>query len=182
MFYQYKNYKMTTLTKKALLYGGGGLVAVIILYFIFKKKGTNTPINTNNGGGGANTTPDNGKYPALVLAKQGTRLRAEPNTNSEILDTFDLGVMLYPDNAKTMPDGVWYHVSEGGWVRSDVVTSPDSNSTANIHQFPTGLEYTNGNDIFSPNLPSTTTFDVDEAFSLSKSGSSISAPKFTLKK
>jgi hypothetical protein len=173
---------MTPLTKKALLYGGGGLVAVIVLYFIFRKKGTNTPINTNNGGGGANTTPNNGKYPALVLAKQGTRLRAEPNTNSEILDNFDLGVMLYPDDAKTMPDGVWYHVSEGGWVRSDVVTSPDSNSTANIHQFPTGLEYPNGNDIFAPNLPSTPTFDLDDSFTLSKSGSSISAPKFTLKK
>jgi len=172
---------MTPLTKKALLYGGGGLVAVIVLYFIFRKKATATPI-TNNGGGGVNPIPNNAKYPALVLAKQGTRLRAEPNTNSEILDTFDLGVMLYPDNAKTMPDGVWYHVSEGGWVRSDVVTSPDSNSTANIQKFPTGLEYSNGNDIFAPNLPSTPIFDVNEAFTLSKSGSSISAPNFTLKK
>jgi len=148
---------MTPLNKKALLYGGGGLVAVIVLYFIFKKKATAMPI-TNNGGGGVNPTPDNAKYPTLVLAKQGTRLRAEPNTNSNILDTFDLGVMLYPDGAKTMSDGVWYHVSEGGWVRSDVVTSPDSyTSDYYVPSIQTG-EY-------KPTI--------DEMFTLSKSGSQM---------
>lgn len=155
---------MTSLTKKALLYGGGGLVAVIVLYYIFRKKGKDTTINTNNGGGGANPTNDNVKYPALVLAKQGTRLRAEPNTNSEILDTFDLGVMLYPDNAKLMPDGVWYHVSEGGWVRSDVVTLADSYAS---EQTPS--------DYYTPSIQTGEYKpNIDEMFTLSKSGSRMS--------
>jgi len=161
---------MTPLTKKALLYGGGGLVAVIVLYYIFRKKAIASPI-TNNGGGGANPTSDNSKFPPLVLAKQGTRLRAEPSTDSEILDTLDLGVMLYPDNAKLMSDGVWYHTSEG-WVRSDVVTLPDSYD----NKYDVPLDF--GDKIFT-NTPS---FNLDDSFTLSKSGSSVSATKFTLKK
>ena len=81
--------------------------------------------------------------------------------------------MLYPDGAKSMPDGIWYHVTEGGWVRSDVVTSPDSSSASNDTQ------YTPTNDTFS----STPTYNtnIDEMFTLSKKGSSVTN-NFTLKR
>jgi hypothetical protein len=149
---------MTPSNKKYLLYGGIGLVAIIAIYYIFRKKPSATTIGGQNGSLPPKGSPDNSLYPALVLAKQGTRLREEPNTNSNILDTFDLDVMLYPDGAKSMSDGVWYHVTEGGWVRSDVVTSPDSTpSNYYTPSIQTG-EY-------KPNI--------DEIFTLSKSGSRV---------
>jgi hypothetical protein len=166
---------MKLLSKKALLYGGGGLVAIIAIYYIFRKKPSSTIINDPLP---PNPKPDNSSYPALVLAKQGTRLREEPNTNSNILDTFDLGVMLYPDGAKSMSDGVWYHVTEGGWVRSDVVTSPDSSSSSSSSTS-NDKKYTPIDDTFSP-TPTYNT-NIDEMFTLSKRGSSVTND-FTLKR
>lgn len=155
---------MTPLTKKALLYGGGGLVAVIVLYYMFRKKTITspiTPVKPNNP-----VKPDvvsGTDFPQLVIAKQGTRLRAKPSTDSEILDTLDLGTMLYPDGSISMFDGVWYHTSEG-WVRSDVVTLPDSYASTDDYYDYYTPEIITGE--YKPNI--------DEMFNLSKSGSKMS--------
>lgn len=163
---------MTTINKKALLWGGGVFVGVLVIYLLFKKKKVTT-IPTNNGdvkpnNGGIKPSNDKLLYPTLVFSKQGTRLREEPNTDSKILDTFDLGVMLYPDDAVTMPDGVWYHVSEGGWVRSDVVKDADDYS-GNLEE---------SADVWvNPGFFPKTSQSVDDMFTLSKSGSNMTFEK-----
>ncbi len=107
---------MTSLNKKLLIYGGSAFVVSIILYMLFKKK--NNPL------------PKVEKKESIeptgllleVFTKSGTRLRKEPNTNSTILKTYQLGEILHPISTSEQADGVWYLVTEGGYVRSDVVT------------------------------------------------------------
>jgi uncharacterized protein YgiM (DUF1202 family) len=109
---------MTALNKKLVIYGGGAFLAAIVLYMLFKKKSVmvnpNHPISP--------ITPIEPTIPSKVFTKAGTRLRKEPNTNSTILKTYQIGNVLTPISANTQSDGIWYLVAEGGYVRSDVVT------------------------------------------------------------
>lgn len=68
----------------------------------------------------------------IVKTKSGARLRKEPNTNSEIIKTYEIGVDLVVVGESSKSDGVWYNVQEKssissadvkrqGWMRSDVV-------------------------------------------------------------
>jgi hypothetical protein len=78
------------------------------------------------------TTTGNNYSSTMVKTKNGARLRKEPNTNSEIIKTYDVGVTLVVVGESTQSDGVWYNVQEKssissadvkrqGWMRSDVV-------------------------------------------------------------
>lgn len=109
---------MTPLNKKLLIYGGGAFVVGIVLYMLFKKKPSSAiPVSPN-----VPETPAEASVPSKVYTKSGTRLRKEPNTNSTILKTYEIGQPLTPISASTQSDGIWYLVGEGGYVRSDVVT------------------------------------------------------------
>jgi len=68
----------------------------------------------------------------MVKTKSGARLRKEPNTNSEIIKTYEIDVPLVVVSESSQSDGVWYNVQEKssissadvkrqGWMRSDVV-------------------------------------------------------------
>lgn len=63
--------------------------------------------------------------PAEVRTQQGTRLRADSNTNSKILVTYNRNVRLIVTGDKKEKDGTWYRVNDesgrAGWVREDVV-------------------------------------------------------------
>jgi uncharacterized protein YgiM (DUF1202 family) len=110
---------MTPLNKKLLIYGGGAFVAAIVLYMLFKKRvGT---VNPTPAPPLPPTPPVDQTVPNKVFTKAGTRLRKEPNTNSTILKTYQIGQTLTPISASTQSDGIWYLVGEGGYVRSDVV-------------------------------------------------------------
>jgi hypothetical protein len=131
-----------------------GIGAAIALYLILKpKKVVVTPNKIPNDFPDMSKLPiptkedviscEDFNCPKLVMAKQGTIIRVQPNTNSKIVETLDEGVMIYPDKSVTMSDGIWYHTSEeGGWVRYDVVTKQDyldmmytSNSGSKISNF-----------------------------------------------
>lgn len=116
---------MTPLKKKLLMYGGGAFLGAIALYLIFKKKEQpnvlTDAIETDNNNSNNTNYSD---LPVMVYTKSGTRLRKEPSTSSEILTTFKIGQPLTPVDSKKQTDGLWYQVLEqGGWVRSDVVTT-----------------------------------------------------------
>jgi len=132
---------MENLSKKQLLWGGGALVGVIVIYLLFrKKKGTVTP-DRDCGWWNPNcidlSLVDNGdiepiddekvnptyESPTSVTTKSGTRLREKPSTDSKIITTYKFGEYLDIDDEVTQADGVWYHVKQGGWVRSDVVSA-----------------------------------------------------------
>lgn len=77
-------------------------------------------------------TVSDGNSPTIVKTKSGARLRKEPNTNSEIIKTYEIGVDLVVVGESSKSDGVWYNVQEKssissedvkrqGWMRSDVV-------------------------------------------------------------
>lgn len=109
---------MTPQNKKLLMYGGGAFVVTIVLYMLFKKR----VVTSNPNPPAPPVLPIEPKVPSKVFTKAGTRLRKEPNTNSAILKTYQIGQTLMPISASTQSDGVWYLVAEGGYVRSDVVT------------------------------------------------------------
>lgn len=124
---------MTPEKKKLLLYAGGATALTLLVYFVFFSKKFNdklkkAPVNPikPNPKPNPNQIIDYPEYPTgtlptTVSTKSGTRLRKDPNTNSTILKTYNSGVTLHPDDSMDMEDGTWYHVTEGGWVRSDVV-------------------------------------------------------------
>jgi hypothetical protein len=75
---------------------------------------------------------NDGNSSSMVKTKNGARLRKEPNTNSEIIKTYEIDVPLVVVGESNQSDGVWYNVQEKssissadvkrqGWMRSDVV-------------------------------------------------------------
>jgi hypothetical protein len=78
------------------------------------------------------TTTGNNYSSTMVKTKSGARLRKEPNTNSEIIKTYEIDIPLVVVGESNQSDGVWYNVQEKssissadvkrqGWMRSDVV-------------------------------------------------------------
>lgn len=57
-------------------------------------------------------------YAAVGYTKDGVRLRAEPSTESEILDTFRINTQI----EYTTTDTAWLAVEGGGYVRGDLVS------------------------------------------------------------
>ena len=57
-------------------------------------------------------------YAATGYTKDGVRLRAEPNTESEILDTFRINTQI----EYSITDTAWLAVEGGGYVRADLVS------------------------------------------------------------
>lgn len=120
---------MTEDKKKLLMYGGGAAALTLLVYFVFFNKKFNDKLKKQNPVPVPNPVTVETDYPEYpttdfpdtVTTKSGTRLRKDPNTNATILKTYNSGVTLHPDNSMDMEDGTWYHVTEGGWVRSDVV-------------------------------------------------------------
>lgn len=118
---------------KLLVFGGLGLVLISFLGFkIFSKKPQAPIRRPQRPQRGTGLLFEEEIIPEIettdvyaVITRDGTRLRAEPSTNSEILNTFSKGVTLYVFDSITKDDGLWYNVDDGefvsGWVRSDVV-------------------------------------------------------------
>jgi hypothetical protein len=114
---------------KILIFGGIGLAIVSFFAFkMLKKKpmSTPTPCDPLVDKNCRQETPSS--YPEQVLSvitREGTRLRAEPSTNSEIIETYPAGVTFYVFDNMIQDDGLWYRVDDGefvsGWMRSDVV-------------------------------------------------------------
>ena len=121
---------MTEDKKKLFIYGGSVAALSLVVYFVLfnkkfqdklKPKTNPAPNPVTNNNQVIDISSDYPDYPSVVTTRSGTRLRKDPNTSSTILKTYNAGIDLHPDNTSDMEDGLWYHVSEGGWVRSDVV-------------------------------------------------------------
>ncbi len=124
---------------KILLFGGIGLAVLTFIGFkVFSKekkviptRPTPTPNrNTNTYTNEEIFVDDSNDYIEInqvmsVETREGTRLRSEPSTSSDILTTYSKGVQLYVIDNIIKDDGLWYRVDDGefmiGWVRSDVV-------------------------------------------------------------
>ena len=135
---------MTPEKKKLWLYAGGATALTLLVYFIFFNKPADKKTPPNPNPPKPPTPPkkedlydypeiDNSDYQDYVnesdvitkkvVAKSGTRLREEPNTNSKIVKTYKGGEVLLVNKSQKMSDGEWYQLSDGsGWVRSDVTT------------------------------------------------------------
>ena len=100
-----------------------GIIALIGIGLYFLLKGKNSPVSK------------------LYFAKIGARLRKQPNTNSEVLKTYNQPVSLKFIKTQQQTDALWYLVQElweqgskgsdgsdisgnvkwTGWLRQDVI-------------------------------------------------------------
>lgn len=107
----------------------GGILILLIGGILIVKKATAkpTPPVKKRTGSIELGEVDKGTFttPAEVKTQQGTRLRADSNTNSKIIFTYNKGVQLFVTGDKKEKDGTWYRVNDAkgkaGWVREDVV-------------------------------------------------------------
>ena len=117
---------------KLLVFGGLGLALITFIGFKIFSKPKAAPLRRPDPKRGTGLLFEEEIIPEIettdvyaVITRDGTRLRAEPSTNSEILNTYSKGVTLYVFDSITKDDGLWYNVDDGefvsGWVRSDVV-------------------------------------------------------------
>ena len=113
--------------KKYIIYGG---IALLLLggLLIAKKviaKSPMPPLKKRKGTVEVGSLESKFVTPAEVRTQQGTRLRADSNTNSKIIITYKKGIQLFVTGDKKEKDGTWYRVNDAqgkaGWVREDVV-------------------------------------------------------------
>lgn len=116
------------MNKKKYIIAGGILILLIGGILIVKKATAKpTPPVKKRTGSIEVGEVDKGTFatPAEVKTKQDTRLRADSNTNSKIIFTYNKGVQLFVTSDKKEKDGTWYRVNDAqgrvGWVREDVV-------------------------------------------------------------
>lgn len=104
----------------------GGIVLLLLGgVFIAQKTMAAPPVKKRKGSVEVGSLEGEFTTPAEVRTQQGTRLRAESNTNSKILVTYNKNVRLIVTGDKNEKDGTWYRVNDesgrAGWVREDVV-------------------------------------------------------------
>jgi mRNA-degrading endonuclease HigB of HigAB toxin-antitoxin module len=130
------------MTKKQKYYYIGASVLVLIGFFGYKsyaasKKPAKKKLKTS-----IEVELDKGTFttPAEVKTQYGTRLRADSNTKSKIIITYEKNVRLIVVGDKKEKDGTWFKVNDiagrTGWVREDVVdiVAPTSNPFTDDHK------------------------------------------------
>lgn len=111
--------------KKYIIAGGILLLLLGILIAQKAKAAPMPPVKKRKGSVEVGSLEGEFVTPAEVRTQQGTRLRADSNTNSKILVTYNRNVRLIVTGDKKEKDGTWYRVNDesgrAGWVREDVV-------------------------------------------------------------
>ena len=105
----------------------GGILILIFGGILIAQKAKAASVSPKKRKGSVEVGSLEGEFvtPAEVRTQQGTRLRADSNTNSKILVTYNRNVRLIVTGDKKEKDGTWYRVNDesgrAGWVREDVV-------------------------------------------------------------
>lgn len=113
--------------QKKYIIAGGILLLLLggILIAQKSKAASAPPVKKRRGSVEVGSLEGEFATPAEVRTQQGTRLRADSNTNSKILITYNRNVRLIVTGDKKEKDGTWYRVNDesgrAGWVREDVV-------------------------------------------------------------